>query len=183
VSDRRDMTHLSPLQRKLRDKASAAVVVERSRMLEPLHAVLRERASNYAYTLDTAAETAASRAVETMLPNWGGSVVAETGLPDGGEAIAATLVQLAHSRGSDCSVVLWFEATLNSQSSLVAFDDCRYGIFAGKLADLAHVVGLIKGTPGSPVGWSRLALVSADHRWMIWIEADRATLCTTAAKG
>lgn len=177
----RHMPQRTPLQQKLLDKALAAVATERSKLLEPLHGVLRGRASGYAYTCDAATEDAVSRAIEPMLPNWGGTIVEAIALPDDPAAIADALIRLAHPYGADGNVVLWFEATLHSQSALVAFEDCRYGVFTGALADLAHVVGHIKGTPGSPVGWSRLALVAVEHRWMIWIEASLATHCTPAA--
>lgn len=176
------MRQLSPLQRKLRDKALADVAVERAAMLEPVQAVLRECACDFTYTLDEAAENAVSRKIETMLPDWGGVVVAETTLPENRGAMAAALTALAGAHGADCDVILWFEATLHSQCAFVAPEDCGYGIFAGKLADLAAVVGAIKEAPGLPLGWRRLALVSSDHRWMIWIEADRATRCRPAQK-
>lgn len=182
MPDSRHARPMSPLQRKLHDKALAMVSEERSRMLEPLHAVLRRRESSYTHTADATAEDAVGRTIETMLPDWGGLIVAETALPEDAAGIVDALMRVAQPHGPDKDSVLWFEASLHSQSSLVSFEDCRYGVFSGMLGDLVQVVGLIKGMSASPIGWSRLALVSADHRWMIWVEASRATHCAPAEK-
>jgi hypothetical protein len=178
VTDRQNLKPLSPLQGRLRDKALAGVSAERARVLEPVHAVLRARASTSAYTLDEAMETALARKIEVMLPDRGGLIVGEAVLPEHGPAIADTLTGLADGQSADCKVILWFEATIHSQSALVSFGQCHYGIFTGDLGDLALAVGAIKSVGDLPIGWMRMALISADDRWMIWIDGNRAILCT-----